>query len=260
MKARTEEFLYYLSWTLDRWMHPTFLNLTDSFESWAYKNGLLRQIKALEERKFLESIPGISNKRLVRLTEKGRIHSLGGRDPREWWSRPWDKLWRLVVYDVPRKDNATRDQFRSYLKARNYGFLQDSVWISPHPFEEERSLIKHVKPGVRSLILLEARPAANERPQDVVLGAWPFKGIQGDYAHYIEHLKKLPQDPLINLESVERFRGWANLERSMWLKLMEVDPLLPDCLLPRGYLGQKAWRKRSRVHQKARDLLSTFTL
>ncbi len=260
MKARTEELLYLLSWTVDRWMHPSFLNLTESFESWAYKNGLLRQIRELEERKLLESIPGNSNERLVRLTEKGRIHALGGQDPRDWWSRPWDGVWRLVVYDVPCKDNTVRKQLRRYLMGRKYGLLQGSVWVSPHSFTEEKQLIKRIKPGIRSLILLEATPAANERPQDVVLAAWPFNRIQGNYATYLEHLKRLPQQPLTDLNSAERIREWASRERTMWLNLMELDPLLPESLLPKGYLGQKAWRKRSRALQKARNILRTFSI
>ena len=33
---------------------PTFRNLTDSYESWAYRNGLLRQVVTLERQQFLE--------------------------------------------------------------------------------------------------------------------------------------------------------------------------------------------------------------
>ena len=30
-------------------VRPTFRNLTDSYESWAYRNGLLRQVSMLED-------------------------------------------------------------------------------------------------------------------------------------------------------------------------------------------------------------------
>jgi len=40
MQPRTEEFLNLLFWSAEKLMWPTFRNLTDSYESWAYRNGL----------------------------------------------------------------------------------------------------------------------------------------------------------------------------------------------------------------------------
>ena len=55
MKAKTEELLYLLLWTCERLVRPTFRNLTDSFESWVYRNGFNRQLAELERRKLVES-------------------------------------------------------------------------------------------------------------------------------------------------------------------------------------------------------------
>ena len=81
VKARTEEFLYFLLWGADRLMRPTFRNLTDSFESWAYRKGFLRQIEELEARKILERKPGGASEAIYRLSDKGRLVALGGRNP-----------------------------------------------------------------------------------------------------------------------------------------------------------------------------------
>src|ERR1035438_10257689 len=43
MKPQTEEFLNFLLWSADKLAKPTFRNLTDSYENWAYHNGLLRR-------------------------------------------------------------------------------------------------------------------------------------------------------------------------------------------------------------------------
>ena len=82
MKPRTEELLYLLLWGADHLARPTFRNLTDSFESWAYKNGFLRQIQELEARKILERKPGGASEAIYRLSESGRLIALGGRDPK----------------------------------------------------------------------------------------------------------------------------------------------------------------------------------
>ena len=76
MQPKTEEFLNLLLWSADRFMRPTFRNLTDSYEAWAYRNGLLRQIASLEKNKLVERDRGAPGDRLYRLTELGRLHVL----------------------------------------------------------------------------------------------------------------------------------------------------------------------------------------
>jgi hypothetical protein len=49
LKAKTEELLYVLLWSAEQLTRPSFRNLTDSYESWAYRHGFLRQIAALEK-------------------------------------------------------------------------------------------------------------------------------------------------------------------------------------------------------------------
>jgi len=101
MQPRTEEFLNLLLWSADRLARPTFRNLTDSYESWAYRTGLLRQVAALQKQQLLERDPRFPDDRLYRLSTLGRLHVLGGRDPEERWAA-LDGQWRLVLFDVPR--------------------------------------------------------------------------------------------------------------------------------------------------------------
>ena len=73
MKPKTEELLYLLLWSCERLARPTFRNLTDSFEAWAYRNGLHRQLAELERQKFLEAQATVSagdgaRERVLRLT------------------------------------------------------------------------------------------------------------------------------------------------------------------------------------------------
>ena len=75
MQPKTEEFLNLLLWSADLLARPTFRNLTDSYESWAYRNGLLRQAATLERQQLLERDTGSPDDRLYRLTAQGRASS-----------------------------------------------------------------------------------------------------------------------------------------------------------------------------------------
>ena len=51
--------------------------------------------------------------------------------------KKWDRMWRLVMFDVPTHLKASRDKFAGMLKALGFVHYQKSVFICPHPCEEE---------------------------------------------------------------------------------------------------------------------------
>lgn len=51
--------------------------------------------------------------------------------------KEWDKMWRIVVFDIPEKFHDFRDLLRQCLKDAGFVKLQNSVFICPHPYEEE---------------------------------------------------------------------------------------------------------------------------
>lgn len=259
MKPKTQEFLNFLLWSADLLMRPTFRNLTDSYESWAYRNGLDRQITMLEQQSLLERDPSASDERVYRLTEQGRLHALGGRDPAALWGRAWDGRWRMVLFDVPNKQNARRERLRRYLRDRGFGYLQNSVWVSPHPLVTERKILADATVNVESLLLLEARPCAGESDAEIVAGAWDFESINGAYARHLRVLDERPAGALCDEATAKALRRWAVAERQAWLDAVWADPLLPKRLLPPNYLGQQAWQRRIAVLRQAGKQLRTFT-
>ena len=247
MKPRTEELLYLLLWGADRLACPTFRNLTDSFESWAYKNGFLRQIRELEARKILERKSGGAAEAIYRLSESGRLIALGGRDPVAQWNRLWDGRWRMILFDLPEAEASARVKLRRFLQSSGFGFLQNSVWITPDPLNPiTRELSAHGE-DVESLITLEARPAAHETDADIVAGAWNFENINHLYERSLKILSQLPRTRTKTGPPVEPLHRWAKQEKLAWQEAISADPLLPDSLLPAGYLGKKTWAERSRV-------------
>lgn len=258
MQPRTEEFLNLLLWSADMLMRPTFRNLTDSYESWAYRNGLMRQMASLEAQQLLERDPESPDDRIYRLTWQGRLHALGGRDPQARWGREWDGRWRLVLFDVPTTQNSHRVRLRRYLRDKGFGYLQKSVWITPDSLDDERQILGGGKINVKSLILLEARPCAGESDAEIVVGAWDFEHINRCYKVHLKILDERPGGAVRNGVAAKALLRWATAEREAWLNAVTNDPLLPKRILPSGYLGQHAWRQRVAVLRDAGRQVRTF--
>jgi phenylacetic acid degradation operon negative regulatory protein len=259
MKAKTEELLYHLLWNAEKLARPTLRNVYESFEGWAYRSGLMRQLAELERRKFLESHTSGSNQRLYRLTEQGRLHALGGNDPEARWSRPWDGRWRFVLFDIPVDHGVQRNRLRSYLRDRSFGCLQQSVWISPDPITHEEHLLRDTQTNVQSLIFLEGRPCAGETDSSIVSTAWDFDAINAAYSRHLEVLDKFPVQPVSDKTTARALQQWGTEERLAWAEATALDPFLPEQLLPANYLGHKAWTRRIKTLHEAGKQIRSFT-
>jgi len=244
MKPKTEELLYLLLWAGERFAQPTFRNLTESFESWAYRTGFHRRLSTLEKRQLLESEATPGGNRLHRLTEAGRRLALGQRDPVECWKRRWDGKWRVVLFDVPQHKSSVRVRLRRTLANRGFGYLQNSVWITPDPLTAELESLRTGPVDVESLILLEARPCAGESNAEIVAGAWDFKAINRRYQRHLAVLDRMPGDSLAGEARARQWQRWFREERLAWSAAVDRDPFLPERLHPSGYLGVKAWKRR----------------
>jgi phenylacetic acid degradation operon negative regulatory protein len=257
MKPKTEEFLYFLLWNCESLMRPTWRNLTGSFEGWAYRNGLLRQIEKLRAAELIEVRESEGADRICRLSAKGRLHALGGRDPEQLWNRTWDGKWRLILFDVPISRDAQRNKLRRHLRNKGFGYLQNSVWITPDSLRNERAVLEGLTASVESLLLLEARPCGGESDDQIVEGAWDFPAINRRYAKYIDVLRQRPTQPTRAVVEANALKQWAERERMAWLTAVSHDPLLPAEILPKDYAGRTAWRARVQMMaESARQLLS----
>lgn len=53
----------------------------------------------------------------------------------------WDKIWRLVSYDIPNKYNNERNYFRKKLKDFGFIQIQKSLWLVPIECKEEIAIL-----------------------------------------------------------------------------------------------------------------------
>lgn len=181
------------------------------------------------------------DRRILRLTEQARCRLLGGVDPEAEWKRCWDGVWRLVVFDIPESSRALRTQLRRRLRECRFGWLQNSVWISPHPVDAFRQELGETGLVPESLTYFAARSVGGESPGALVNSAWDFSGLARDYADYRGILRLRP-DPSTGL-STGWFR-WLEKEHRAWQRIAGRDPFLPFELQPSDYPGQAAWAER----------------
>ncbi len=56
--------------------------------------------------------------------------------------KKWDKKWRVIIFDIPQKKAAVRDQVTSMFRRIGLIRLQDSVWVYPFDCEDLVTLLK----------------------------------------------------------------------------------------------------------------------
>ena len=241
MRPKNEELLYFLLWTADMFLRPSWRRLEgDDFEAWAWRNGLSRRLAELAREQLIERHPDPDLTRVVRLTEAGVRLALGGRDPMKEWERAWDGNWRMVLFDVPMGQDDLRQQLLRVLRRRNFGYLQKSVWVSPDATADVRATLGESRVQADAFLVMEGRPAAGESDAEIVQGAWDFGIINRRYEHYLVVTEKLPR-------TRSGVVDWVQRENSAWKAALKIDPLLPARLLPPDYRGTAALQRRRHV-------------
>jgi len=133
------------------------------------------------------------------------------------------------------------------------------VWITPHSTERFSSLIGS-DDQVGTFVLFEGRPCGGESDAAIVSAAWDFDSINSRYKMYLSILSSFPGHQLKSAADAKDLRDWAAKENQAWKAAVSMDPLLPKSLLPRGYLGQKAWKKRVSTLAKAGQLITEYRI
>lgn len=176
---------------------------------------------------------------VYRLTEKGRQRLSGEIMPEARWSRSWDGLWRQVIFDIPVRQKAVRARLLYWFRANRFGYLQDSVWITPDPLDLSGSVFRNLHATAEMAAFMESKVVAASSNADLVSAAWNFRELEKAYARHGKFLE--------NATSMDSPNDvWPILaeERRLWQAAMEVDPLLPRVLWPKGYPGASALATR----------------
>lgn len=243
---QSETWLPLLFRTLDLLSRPTPQNVLRGFEAWDYEANLRPHLKQLERARLLEH-RGSGRSRTLHMTAKGRRVALGGIDPVDRWSRAWDGRWRLLMFDLPARSHALRLRLWRWLRLSRFGYLQNSVWISPDFVSDETLPLRQLKLTPEAFLVIEGHPTGSDTDLDLVRSAWDFVAINRRYERVCklaDRGTKLARARAVAPIEVHR---WLAEDYAAWLEAVSADPLLPGPLLPADYLGREAWKQRNRA-------------
>ncbi len=183
---------------------------------------------------------GRIDKRVLRLTEDGNRAAQCGIDPPAAWSRGWDGCWRIVAFDIPESAKALRARLRRRLHEHRFGWLQNSVWISPDPIDDFRAKLDEKNTLPDSLTFLKATTAGGESSAAMVAAAWDFHDLAKRHAAYLDILRLRPG----RTRGFDSWFQWLATEQKAWRRIATLDPFLPKELNPPEYAGPSVWKAR----------------
>lgn len=151
-------------------------------------------------------------------------------------NRPWDGKIYLITYDIPENANLKRDKLRYFLKQIDAKLLQESTFLTPY---NPRQLInkfvqKYKIPGTIIVSDVGKDGGVGETSiQDLLVRLYSLEKLNGRYEEFIKHgqEKETPLQYLL----------------FEYLSILKGDPQLPFELLPRGWLGDKAYISYERL-------------
>lgn len=115
----------------------------------------LRDLKNLQERELIDYREFSNGKVEIKLTKLGKekILKYDIDEIKLDTTKKWDRKWRLVMFDIPHYKKKARDAFREKLRELGFYAIQKSVYIVPHPCEDEIDFICSVF-DIRHFVLI----------------------------------------------------------------------------------------------------------
>jgi hypothetical protein len=98
----------------------------------------MRTIYNLQKRKLIE-YDRCGDKIMLKITPQGRSIFLRQRvlELKIKEEQKWDKIWRIILFDIPNNLGARRDIFRHRLKKMGFYQFQKSAFVTPFPCQLE---------------------------------------------------------------------------------------------------------------------------
>lgn len=143
--------------------------------------------------------------------------------------RPWDRKWRVVIFDIEEKKKKARNSLRLKLISLGFGKLQESVYITPldvlvdlKEFLKEQKLLGEV-------LVFEAKELLGFSSKSIANYVWKLERLNRGYEALIEKEKNLKPDDVESKREIKR----------KLFELIKNDPLLPKELLPDNWNGSR---------------------
>lgn len=168
----------------------------------------------------------------LRITGKGKQALV--RDFPIFSLRPkkWDRIWRIVFYDIPEKQRLRRKALELKLKELGFGMIQESVYISSFDMTEDlREFL--TEQGLGDFVFVSiAKQIFAGSPRELVRKVWNLEKINDQYFRIYQEIQEKEELDKILTD---------------YQKVLKEDPCLPFDLLPENWMGD-------RVHKRIKNL------
>lgn len=125
-------------------MFKPFMRKHEDFEEY-YPSSVNRQLSKLWRKGFVDVEQG-NDGYTVKISEKGRTEVLkyDVRAMKVPLPDRWDGKWRMVIFDIPKKEEFARAAFRHQLRAMGFFQMQMSVYVYPYPCAKQIQFLREV--------------------------------------------------------------------------------------------------------------------
>lgn len=173
-------------------------------------------------------------------------HELAYRQDRK--GQGWDGRWHLAAFAVPEHRRTARDRLRDRLIDAGGAAINNGLYVSPHPWEEEvRAVAADLEVAERlSLASTDDLEVGGVRaPRQLARALWPVDELAASYQRFVdEHHDVVPiLEQLRARHDRISDRDFLPGALAMVIAFQQVflrDPLLPPELLPRPWPGRAA--------------------
>ena len=184
------------------------------------------------------ALAGNLTERRERVDEASRIGDQG--------ARPWDETWELAIVSVDRRSAADRLALRKAATALHLAEMREGVWLRPDNLDPGRL------PRLRAVLdqqCVHFHQAATDIDADTVRSLFN----SDDWARDARRLTDAMHDELgIEATETDDFAYQFALSVAV-VRHLQLDPMLPDALLPRGWPGhalRDTYRRFDEVFKK----------
>jgi phenylacetic acid degradation operon negative regulatory protein len=191
----------------------------------------------------------------LRLTPEGHDRLPPYHAPERLWDTSWNGIWYMLIFDVPEKERHYRDTLRGFLKRLRMGCLQKSVWVTPRDIRPDYDDLEQAANVHAISYLLESKTVLHREAAEIVESSWDFDHLQELHERYLsvyrENLGLLSVAGRNEADLIKLLRQ----EAEAYVQCMRPDPLLPNELLPKSYLGKKVYKLHKQVRDSIADAL-----
>ena len=106
------------------------------------KQAVERNLDSLIRSGLVHQYVDAQGKLVLKLTKKGKWEAMLRHPKQDRKQKQWDGIWRVVVFDIPKKKDAYRAHLRRAMSLFGFKMLQQSVWVYPYPCDDFVSVLK----------------------------------------------------------------------------------------------------------------------